>query len=85
MSDVANAAHGADINSLQSAINVDQANASAKTDISFSVRDAGAGLNAVLGADKSLSHATKVELTNDGGGQALDITGNLSDVSNTSR
>ena len=83
LSDVANASQGADINSLQSAINVDQANASAKTDISFSVRDAGAGLNAVLGADKSLSHATKVELTNDGGGQALDITGNLSDVSNT--
>ena len=83
VSTVANASHGAAINSLQSAIDADQASSQVKTDISFSVKDAGAGLNTVLSADKSLSHATKVELTNDSGGQVLDITGNISDVSDT--
>ena len=80
---LANAAQGAAINSRQSAINADQESADVKTDISFSVRDAGAGLNTELSADKSLSHATRVELTNDEGGQILNITGNISDVSDT--
>ena len=67
VSDLANAADGASLNAIAHGLTDGRS-------ITFNVRDFGDGLNDVLGADKDLSQANKVELQSDDGSLVLDIT-----------